>query len=227
MADLSANERSILEQLLPSTKPAYRSLLDRLLALEFHRGRTLIFGPTTEVDYDLEPVALGEVTYPDGSIEPIVLSAEYDRSTFVLDPGELEHARLRWTYSTWQSGNACPKTGAPVREIPISGLPYLLVLSEAASAVWLHDTASGFNRLLSITGIYQHLLQVSPGHQSGATLSHKQFFVAASASNDESLREALIRYNKQARLFRAEEIVVRSRTSQDIIRRILHWFGWH
>ena len=225
MAELFPYEEAVLRALLPIHKPGYAQFFARLLTLPLERGSTLQFGQRTEHLSDLEPIATGELVRSDGSQEAIVITADDDRSAFQVDPGDLRGAQVAWSYSSWTPGDACPKTHAAVREISQAGrIDQILVLSPTAKTVWLHDTRSGYNKLLSITGMYQHLLQILPGRVPGATLSHNQFFVAANASSDQDLREALVRYNHTARLFSAESNTVTSQTRGSVLQRILHWF---
>ncbi len=214
LADLSSNERRVLEWLLPTERPFYQCLretLDRLPVLRDEDG-SLNFG-----DYDdgfAETVAIGEIESA-GSVTPVFLRMNEDNSGALLQLTELDNPRLAWTLSAWMPGSASRK-GAAVREIPLRDATdspiYTLALSPAESVLWLHHVGSRYNQLLPVTGLLVELARLTKPVAS-ERITSEQFFELAESATNAQLAQALTEYNKRAKKFDASRVIIEDANS--------------
>lgn len=220
--DLSLAELRVLGWLLPAGTSGYKRYLDAATSMDvaLRTPEMVILGNRDEEIRSV--VAAGE--FADGTnTHTVSISASDDLSAFMLlAPSDLELTPI-WCYSYWQAGEACPATAGEVREIAV-GAKYVLAFSAANTSVWLHDRETGFNQLLSITGLFRSLLDEAPRLRTGSSLNKEYFFKAADRSSNGELARALLRYNAQAKKFDASGIIIEDKRerSAGLLGRFLH-----
>jgi hypothetical protein len=109
-------------------------------------------------------------------------------------PDRFEEKR-RWTYSTWEPGNASPATGTALREIRI-GINAVMAISQEESRIWVFDRVSGMNHLIPITSFYGELMLQRKIRDPRIALHPRLLFNDLHTYRDEDIALAFTAYNK-------------------------------
>ena len=213
-ASLTAHQLSILRWLLPASRPGYDTMftkLSRLTVLGVGRwgeddlilGRV---GATIDPSLPMTPVfAHGIIEFVNSSCSIAVHDEDEGQIEIqfgtahpdVYDPGAQEIRRF--CYSYWQPGMLSPRNQAPVREIHIPGSSGVagctLALCAAEKKIWVHESATGVNRLIAHTGFYNELMRVVGEKRSERALAPALLFSEQGQFPDRDLALALYAYN--------------------------------
>lgn len=206
-ADLSRGQSSLIDWLLPSDRPFYSAVKERILSLPLHEvDAGLIFG-----DYDdafAETITIGQVDIG-GSSHPVLVRMNDDRTGAMISMPSGDLLTPLWTLSSWSPGAPAP-SGAALREIALLNAGrdplYTLALSPSERVLWLHHTGSQFNQLLPVTGLLIELARLR-GAPAADRLSNSAFFDLAADSTDRTLVKALLNYNYRAKKFDASKVI--------------------
>lgn len=212
---LTSHEREIIEAVLPDDHPGYRKyreMLGDLVVLgEGRRGKgNFILGRAGVVPDTTAPlppvVAHGAIVTRDGEIL-VSIREEVDGQIDVEVTGEI-HSRgevRRWSISSWRPGQPSPRSGSPVREVVVSeGL--VLAICVADRRMWIHESASGLNHLIPVTGFHEALMKVRKVRDPQIALRPGGFFSSGSDYSSEDLRSAFLIYNSTFPKVRTPEV---------------------
>ncbi len=211
---LSDREQSWIEWILPSNRIGYREYRDvirKMVVLgEGRRGKgdmVLGFsGDLPDTESPLPPVfAYGAIEMNLGMIsitlrehvaDQINVEIVSHRSEEV--PAEFEESR-RWTYSTWNAGDACPQCQKPAREVSMhsaEGRHYVLAICVPDRRLWVFDEEKQVNRLVPVTNFYNELMLHKNIRDPKIALDSKRLFADLSSFSDGELTYAFLIYNK-------------------------------
>lgn len=213
---LSTREQEWIDWILPVDRPGYCTTRDSIGSMtvigEGRRGKgELILGPagsTVDFSAPLAPVlAYGAIETNFGTIS-ISLREKLDDQISVemvshrCDeiPHEFEESR-RWTYSTWNPGNACPQCGNVLREVPMHSVKenperFDLAMCAQDRRIWVYEASTSVNRLIPVTNYYNELMLHKNIRDPKIALDNKRFFLDLQKYSDADLTYAFLTYNK-------------------------------
>ena len=213
---LSAREQEWIDWILPVDRPGYRTARECIAAMtvigEGRRGKgEFILGPagsTVDISAPLAPVlAYGAIETNVGTIS-ISLREKLDEQISVEIvshrgdeiPEKFEESR-RWTYSTWNPGDACPQCGNALREVPMHSVKenperFDLAICTHDRRIWVYEAATSVNRLIPVTNYYNELMLHKNIRDPKIALDNKRFFLDLQKYSDADLTYAFLTYNK-------------------------------
>ncbi len=242
---LSTREREWIDWVLPAARKGYGEFRARLTHLvvvgEGRRGKGEFVlgkeGGTPDFSNPLPPVfAYGMIETDSGGISITVRDMADDQVSVeivsqrsdVIPERYAEHRR--WTYSTWNPGEACPQCQMECREIPMRGdrndLPqYTLAVCPADRRLWVHDASSLVNRLIPVTNFYNELMLHKGIRDPGVALDSKNLFKNLRGYSDGDLRMAFRSYNQLKTKVPGEDFPPMEGAKEKIsLKKILHLF---
>jgi hypothetical protein len=206
---LRPKEQELLDFVLPADYAGYRHYRDAIRSMvvlgEGRRGKgNFVLGYEKDVPDTTSPLP-AVVAY--GIVETIfdqysitvreLVENQIDVEIVSTRGGEIpDHfeEKRRWTYSTWNPGMTSPATGAPVREVVIEpGI--VLAVAVKDKRLWVHDAATGMNRLVPITNYYNELMLHKHIRDPKIALASGRLFDDLGTYSDPDLRAAFYAYN--------------------------------
>ena len=212
---LTGREREWIDWILPADRSGYVEYRDLIASMTvLGQGRRgpgeYILGPRgNEPDFSvpLAPVfAYGAIESNLGTISVTIrevadgqISMEIVSQRSEEVPPEFEELR-RWTYSTWSPGNPCPQCRNSIREVPMHDAGgherLVLVLCSADRRIWVHDAATGVNRLIPVTNFHNELMLHKNIRDPKRALDSRSMFTDLPKYSDADLTYAFLTYNK-------------------------------
>ncbi len=211
--ELSAREHAWMQWLLPSDRPGYKRLADRIRPLcvigEGRWGKNDLvlgeIGGAIDLTEGMQSVAaFGSITGTPCNVT-LTLHQPNDAGQieFQISPSSGERVppefteTCRWTYSTWSPGDACPATGTPVREVPLPTrrAGFRLVIAPQQRVMWLHDPEERVNQIIPVSGFYNELVIGKGIRDPKIALNHALLFSEPERFADADIVDAFKRYN--------------------------------
>jgi len=212
--ELTDVEREFLYWLLPIEKEGYKQFNEFVQgAIVLGEGRwgegDLMLAPfpaSIDKSLGMEPiVAYGECLLNGKLLTISVHDLNADdqlEAQFGIYPLPAEpQVDLGWCYSYWKSGDTSPRSGEPVREIPLDRVDRkpasILVISKSQRSMWLHHP-NEFNKLLPVTGLNDELLRTHGIREFQQVANTAQFFTRIDEFSDADIRLAFAEYAKRS-----------------------------
>ena len=215
--DLSSIEKEILNWLLPENISAYKPFHDFMQSSQvigegrWGEGNLILDKKISSIDLTLgmSPViAFGECMIGNANLTVSVHDFNVDDQLEVQFSGifpipENSAITNKWCYSYWKSGDPCPATQNPIREIILKDRSYsvvfVLAISRTKKVIWLHHAVTGFNQLIPLTAFYDELLRAKHIRDAKLISHPATFFELIDDFSDIQFRKALFEYNKNAK----------------------------
>ena len=212
---LSVREKEWLDWILPQYRIGYKPYYDLVQGMsvigEGRRGKgEIILGiPPSKPDFDdpLTPVfAYGTIETDKGKISITLrevtenqISVEIVSHASEVVPEEFMEIR-RWTYSTWNPGEACPQCSHEVRAVPMHTVAqhehFVLAICFHGKRLWVHDSTTRVNRLIPVTNFYNELMLHKNIRDPKVAIDANLLFNRNSEYSDADLVYAFLTYNK-------------------------------
>jgi hypothetical protein len=214
MNQISQNEISLLNSILPEYKPGYKKYRDYISSMKylcegrFGNGNYYIGTGNTEPDLSIpsNPVfALGYAETEAGKID--ILIHEYEDEIIevhltsrYIDSEKITILRSE-SFSEWNPGDLSPIHKKPVNEIQLRKNEYYLVLDESNNKIWLHNYESGVNHIIPVSNYFNELMRLKKIKDENLFRSPQLFFNRLDDFTDEDFKLAFYQYNKFMRRF--------------------------
>jgi hypothetical protein len=236
---VSNTESQFIDWLLPDHSPVYSQTAEKIRSLEVvGEGRwgtgDLMIGTNASIDLTLgmtAVVAYGECLLGDQKLTISIHEPNIDDQIevqFSMYPlPDNPQVTSGWTYSYWQPGMPCPKSGSPVREVAMhytTGAPkYTLVFSPARKALWLFHHDTSFNELLPVTGFMDELLRTHNIREIETISKPSALFEQLDNYSDDDIRRAFWEYAQVAnRKFDLSDVVIdESKSKPSLFKKLL------
>ena len=238
--ELSTQEHTWLEWLLPTNRDGYRQFREKMEKLvilgegrwganDFILGR---IGQEIDMSEGMHPTfAFGYIKGEQCDVA-ISIHEPNDAGQIEMQLSPIRAERIpfdlveksRWTYSQWKPGDPCPATNTRVRQIAIPAkgdLAFTVAISAAQKVLWLYNPIDGTNHLIPVTNFYNELMIIRHIRDPKIALDHKYLFEHLNEFSDEDIINAFIHYNV---LYRKVNIGLFDQAKQNRVKAILKRF---
>lgn len=221
--NLSIQEITLLNSILPENKPGYKEYRDKISRLVVSGlGRfgttNLVLGKgendpdlnspsapifasgtvicnETEIDITIHNEVNGEIEV---DISPKPAGADADNENIIPENlGEI----TSWSYSDWIPGERAPHDNSDVREVILIPKNYLLAIAPVHKKIWLHEYSTGVNYLIPVTNFHNQLMMVKNIRDISIISNQGLFFKNLYSYPDKEIISAFILYNNYFKRF--------------------------
>jgi len=214
---LTLRESGYLNWLLPEDRRGYlefRNKLEGFVVIgEGRRGKGNLvlgkLGDEPEEDAPLAPVfAFGTIEGIDQDVLVTIREKQGEQVEVEVVGSKSDEVpdsfieKRRWSYSRWSPSELGPESGAPVREVKISGKEdagFFLALCPQEKRLWIHNESTQVNYLIPVTNYFNELMMVKGIRDPSLALESSNLFTHLRDFTDEELARAFLSYNRLRR----------------------------
>jgi hypothetical protein len=218
--NLSIQEITLLNSILPENKPGYKKYRERISRLvvtglgKFGSSNLILGKADREPDLSAPPTpifASGTVISREAEIDITIHSEANDEIEVDISPKNTreeepiieENLQIidSWSYSDWVPGEKAPHDNSEIREIIIIPERYLLAIAPGHKKIWLHEYFTGVNHLIPVTNFHNQLMMLKNIRDISLISNHALFFKNLSSYSDKEIISAFILYNNYFKRF--------------------------